>query len=118
MAQSNPQTKSAGILKDRGLKNGRIGLENTVRYFVVEGLRAGSYRVTRSVLPNEVLTTAGDRAVSLSEGSSLNLEFGSYLTDETLARLDTPGRIVVRHSGRFRNGDPRHRHRRRRDPRL
>ncbi len=55
--------------------------------FCVEGLSAGSYRVTRSVLPNEVLTTAGDRAVSLSEGSSLNLEFGSYMADETLAMV-------------------------------
>lgn len=29
----------AGVLKDRGLSGGRIGLENTVRYFSVEGLR-------------------------------------------------------------------------------
>jgi pyruvate/2-oxoglutarate dehydrogenase complex dihydrolipoamide acyltransferase (E2) component len=48
---------------------------------------AGSYRVARSVLPNEVLTTAGDRAVSLSEGSTLSLEFGSYLNEETLAMV-------------------------------
>lgn len=38
----NPFEQVAGILRDRGLKGGRIGLENTVRYFVVEGLRAAA----------------------------------------------------------------------------
>jgi LysM repeat protein len=52
---------------------------------------AGSYRVTRSVLPNEVLTTAGDRAVSLSEGSTLSLDFGSYLNEQTLAMVADQG---------------------------
>lgn len=47
----------------------------------------GSYRVTRSILPNEILTTAGDRAVSLSEGSTLSLEFGSTMGEETLAMV-------------------------------
>lgn len=35
----DPFERVAGILKDRGIKEGRIGLEETVRYFVVEGLR-------------------------------------------------------------------------------
>ncbi len=34
----DPFGRVAGILKDRGLVNGRIGLEETVRFFVVEGL--------------------------------------------------------------------------------
>jgi len=34
----NPFERVAGILKDRGLKGGRIGLEETVRYFVAEGV--------------------------------------------------------------------------------
>ena len=34
----DPFDRVAGILKDRGLKGARIGLEETVRYFVVEGL--------------------------------------------------------------------------------
>jgi Xaa-Pro dipeptidase len=34
----DPFERVAGILKDRGLQGGRIGLEETVRYFVVEGL--------------------------------------------------------------------------------
>jgi hypothetical protein len=47
----------------------------------------GSYRVARSILPNEILTTAGDRAVSLSEGSSLSLEFGSTMGEETVVAM-------------------------------
>ncbi|MCJ9430557.1 M24 family metallopeptidase [Kordiimonas marina] len=35
----NPFDRVAGILKDRGLKGGKIGLEHTVRYFVVDGLK-------------------------------------------------------------------------------
>jgi len=35
----NPFERVAGILKDRGLKGGKIGLEHTVRYFVVDGLK-------------------------------------------------------------------------------
>ena len=36
----SPFAQVAAILRDRGIKKGRIGLEDTVRYFVVEGLRA------------------------------------------------------------------------------
>ena len=35
----DPFANVAGILKDRGLTSGRIGLEETVRYFVVDGLK-------------------------------------------------------------------------------
>ncbi|MGI9232320.1 MAG: M24 family metallopeptidase [Woeseiaceae bacterium] len=35
----DPFARVAGILRDRGLRRGRIGLEDTVRYFAVEGLR-------------------------------------------------------------------------------
>ena len=35
----DPFERVAGILRDRGLRGGRIGLEDTVRYFAVEGLR-------------------------------------------------------------------------------
>jgi LysM repeat protein len=45
----------------------------------------GSFRVTRSIRPDEILTTAGDRAVSLSEGSTLNLEFGSTTGEGAVA---------------------------------
>jgi len=35
----NPFERVAGILKDRGLSSGRIGVEETVRYFIVDGLK-------------------------------------------------------------------------------
>ncbi len=35
----DPFERVAEVLQDRGLKRGRIGLENTVRFFSVEGLR-------------------------------------------------------------------------------
>ena len=38
----SPFERVASILKDRGIKSGRIGLEDTVRYFVVEGLRSAA----------------------------------------------------------------------------
>jgi len=52
--------------------------------FCIQGLEAGSYRVTRSSLPNEVLTTPGDHSASLAEGTSIDLYFGSYLSDDLL----------------------------------
>ena len=36
----SPFAQVAGILRDRGIRKGRVGLEDTVRYFVVEGLKA------------------------------------------------------------------------------
>ncbi len=38
----NPFERVAGILKDRRATSGRIGLEDTVRYFVVEGLKSAA----------------------------------------------------------------------------
>ena len=38
----DPFQRVAGILADRGLEGGKVGLEETVRYFVVEGLRAAA----------------------------------------------------------------------------
>ena len=44
----------------------------------LEDLAPGVYHVTRSLTKDEVLTTEGDWALTLSEGSVLNLAFGSY----------------------------------------
>jgi hypothetical protein len=52
----------------------------------LEDLSPGVYHVTRSLTKDEVLTTEGDWALTLSEGSVLNLAFGSY--DESLQALD------------------------------
>jgi LysM repeat protein len=48
------------------------------------GLTPGEYRVTRSVVPGEVLTTAGDWALNLAANTRLNQAFGSFIsaTDE------------------------------------
>ncbi|MGD2049619.1 MAG: LysM peptidoglycan-binding domain-containing protein, partial [Chloroflexota bacterium] len=59
--------------------------DGTSEPFCIQGMPAGSYRVTRSKLPDEILTTPGDRAVSLTAGSSLDLVFGSYIIEDTLA---------------------------------
>jgi len=47
----DPFERVAGILKDRGLAGGRIGLEDTVRYFVVEGLKraAPGFEITSAL---------------------------------------------------------------------
>lgn len=47
--------------------------------YCIEGLQGGAYHVTRSISPQEVLTTDGDWAVSLLVGSVAQLAFGSYL---------------------------------------
>ena len=41
----NPFSRVAEFLQDRGLKSGRIGLEDTVRYFVVTGLKEAAPEV-------------------------------------------------------------------------
>ena len=48
----DPFERVAGILKDRGLTGGKIGLEETVRYFAVDGLaRAASNFEVTAALP-------------------------------------------------------------------
>lgn len=44
------------------------------------GLPPGDYRVTRSVVPGETLTTPGDWALTLREGNALYQSFGSMNT--------------------------------------
>lgn len=45
-------------------------------------LPPGAYRVTRSVMPDEVLTTDGDWALQLSDENTLRQAFGSYTAAE------------------------------------
>lgn len=49
--------------------------------YCLEALAAGTYHVTRSIAPNEILTTQGDWAMIVTHGSELNLAFGSYQDD-------------------------------------
>ncbi len=48
-------------------------------------LPPGSYRVTRSVMPDEVLTTDGDWALQLGDANTLRQAFGSYTSAELTA---------------------------------
>jgi hypothetical protein len=52
--------------------------------FCIEGLSDGNYRVTRSSLPHESLTTPGDYTVAVIDGVSVEVEFGSYLSENVL----------------------------------
>lgn len=71
------------ILKDDQVQSSYISRVDT-DIFCVEGLESGAYRITRSKLPNETLSTAGDVNIMLSDGGSVTAEFGSY-TEEVVA---------------------------------
>ena len=58
--------------------------------FCIKGLDEGSYRVTRSSRPEEILTTPGDHAVSLADASTFRLSFGSYMSEDALAFASAP----------------------------
>ena len=57
--------------------------------YCITGLDNGNYRVTRSTAPGEVLTTSGEWAISLAEGMSQTLEFGSYVDAEAATAVAT-----------------------------
>jgi len=59
------------------------------------GLVPGEYRVTRSSAPGEVLTTAGDWALSLTTGSELRQAFGSYRGPATTPRATAAAPTAV-----------------------
>jgi LysM repeat protein len=61
----------------------------TAEPYCITGLDAGSYQITRSTAPGEVLTTNGDWNVSLAAGTAQHFEFGSYQDDEAIAMADT-----------------------------
>ncbi len=45
------------------------------------GLPPGEYRITRSLVPGEILTTEGDWTLTLTAGSELRQAFGSFIDD-------------------------------------
>lgn len=69
--------------------------------YCLESLEAGTYHVTRSIGPNEVLTTQGDWAMTLTNGSELDLAFGSYHESGTndQSGLDTNAQFETRVAG-------------------
>ncbi len=56
--------------------------------YCIKGLPAGTYNITRSKLPNEVLTTGGEVSIPLAEGQSVDALFGSYMEDEPSAETE------------------------------
>jgi LysM repeat protein len=66
--------------------------------FCIKGLPEGSYRVTRSGRPEEIMTTPGDRAVSVADASTLHLSFGSYISDDAVAFASGQGGIATANS--------------------
>lgn len=50
--------------------------------FCIAGLLPGAYRISRSRLPNEKLINPNDVVISLMQGSSVALPFGSVLVEE------------------------------------
>jgi hypothetical protein len=69
--------------------------------YCLEALEAGTYHVTRSITPNEVLTTQGDWAMTLTEGNELNLAFGSYRQEDGIDddALDADAQFETRVAG-------------------
>ncbi len=57
--------------------------------YCLDGLTPGDYKVTRSVGRDETLTTAGNWTLTLTRGSVLTLEFGSFTPAESIGSSDT-----------------------------
>lgn len=57
--------------------------------YCIRGLDSGNYQITRSIGPNEQLTTAGDWTVSVSNDTESIFAFGSYVGDPADAVADT-----------------------------
>lgn len=53
--------------------------------YCIEGLPAGTYRISRSLAANEMASNAPDWALALTDGANFSLDFGSYV-DETAAQ--------------------------------
>lgn len=71
------------IFNDQTVVNNYIS-DGVSEPFCLEGLEPGTYHVTRSIARGEILTTAGDWAMELTQGAELNLAFGSYSQDVQL----------------------------------
>ena len=64
--------------------------------YCIRGLEPGSYRVTRSKLPNEELTTGGEVTISLTEGVTVDALFGSYdMAEEAVADVSAAAEADV-----------------------
>jgi hypothetical protein len=62
--------------------------------YCIQGLDSGSYQITRSIGPNENLTTAGDWTVSISDDTETIFAFGSYIDETAGAMEDTISEVA------------------------
>ncbi len=91
----NPFERVAGILADRGLKGGRLGVEETVRYFIADGVAsaAGGFdvipadpvtrgcRMYKSPAELALMQTANDITLAAYRHVHANIEFGMTSRD-------------------------------------
>ncbi|MCP4426193.1 MAG: LysM peptidoglycan-binding domain-containing protein [Chloroflexi bacterium] len=62
--------------------------------YCLENLEPGEYKITRSISPEETLTTAGDWTITLAPGNVVELAFGSYTAvTPTAANPETVGEL-------------------------
>lgn len=62
--------------------------------YCIEGLPAGTYRISRSLGTNEMASNAPDWALALTDGANFSLDFGSY-TDESAAQASQTAQEVA-----------------------
>jgi len=64
--------------------------------YCIENLAEGTYHITRSLGPNEVLTTPGDRGIIVRSGEMVHLVFGSVQQGEveTAVPADEPAGVI------------------------
>jgi Xaa-Pro dipeptidase len=102
----NPFALVAGVLQDRGLRNGRIGVEETIRHFIVDGVRMAApdfesvsgnavtrgCRMIKSPAEIALMQTANDITIAAYKQVYQNLEKGmsrgdvaAMMTEATVA---------------------------------
>ena len=107
----NPFERVAGLLKDRGLEGGRLGIEETVRYFIADGVAsaASSFstvpadpvtrgcRMYKSPTELALMQTANDITLAAYRHVHANIEpgmtssdIGSLMSDATRALGGSP----------------------------
>jgi hypothetical protein len=75
------------ISNEGGVVSNYVTSGSEVDGYCIEGLDPGTYRITRSTQPDEVMTTPGDWAVTLIAGQPLQLTFGSYVAAPAAAEV-------------------------------
>jgi len=56
--------------------------------FCIEGLEPGNYRISRSVLPNEIATNGTDWGASIIAGAPQQFDFGSRIDETVMAEAE------------------------------